>query len=196
MSESTACKISFHSNNLCDISFYHCLKRCHHVWSTSPHFGLSDSMMQLQCKQSAKRNWRLYQRCRNFWGQWENSLNPRPRQWWMRLWQFDQVTTERGGLAGVMNWWSKQNDWTIRCLRKALWGKSMEPQTLFAINSFPRVCVAEIYKTWHKGAILCHRPIWHKNRIAQNYQHMIHSLFILKFQCVVGISIKNWVKIR
>lgn len=156
-------------------------------------------MRQLQCQQIARRHWRLYWSCRILWGQWENSLSPRPSQWWMRLWQFDQVTTERGGLAGVMSWWSKQNDGTIRCLQRALWGKSMEPGTLFAINSFPYVCVAEIFKKKKhdtREAILCHHPIWHKNCIPQNHQHTIHSLFILKFRCVVGIRIKNWVKIR
>lgn len=47
ISEPTTCKISFHSNNLYNISIHQGPKGCHHFWSTSLRCGLSDSTMQL-----------------------------------------------------------------------------------------------------------------------------------------------------
>lgn len=77
----------FHSN-LYSIRVYHGPKTCHHFWSISFHSGLSDSTIQLQCKQIAERNWRVYQRCKVLWSWWEKYLNFTPSQWQMGLLQF------------------------------------------------------------------------------------------------------------
>lgn len=98
-----------------------------------------------------------------------------------------------GGPAEVMNGGSNQNDRTIRWLRKAL-GKTHEALDSFCNKQLSLcLCYKDIKDMKQEKLEHAISQFSHKNHIPQN-QHVIYSLFILKLQHGVGISIQNWVR--